>query len=171
MDPFIAEIRAVSFSFAPRGWALCNGQLLAIGQNQALFALLGTQFGGNGTTTFGLPDLRGQTPISAGNNAPVGQRAGSETVTMNSNQLPSHNHNVQVSNTPGSAGDPTGQVWGTVLDSSGVINMAFTENAPNTLMNPSALSTTGGSQPISVLQPFTVVNYIIALSGIFPSRG
>lgn len=169
---YMGEIRAVSFAFAPRGWALCNGQLMAISQNSALFSLLGTQFGGDGIRTFGLPSMQGRTPVSFGNGVPMGLPTGTESVTMGMNQLPIHTHTVQASTTiTNTSADPTGMVWAQVVDSSGSINNAFTESAPDTTMDPTALTPAGASQPIPILQPYTVINYIISLTGIFPSRG
>ena len=167
---YLGEVRAVSFAFAPYGWAQCNGKLLPIQQNQALFSLLGTQFGGDGISTFQLPDLRGRTPVANANGAPLGVPSGSESVTMTMAQLPLHTHLVQASTATATAADPTGQVWAPVVDGSGTANLAFTENAPDITMSPAALATMGGSQPISVMQPYNVINYIIALTGIYPSR-
>lgn len=168
---YMGEIRAVSFPFAPRGWALCNGQLMAISQNNALFALLGTQFGGDGIRTFGLPNLQGRTPVGAPNPATMGQLNGSESVTMLTSQLPLHTHTVQASTTTSTDFDPTGKVWGPVSDSNSSVNMAFTEATPDAVMAPTALTSVGSNLPIPILQPYTVINYIIALQGIFPSRG
>jgi microcystin-dependent protein len=168
---YLGEIRQVAFNFAPRGWALCNGQLMPIQQNQALFSLLGVQFGGNGVQTFGLPDLRGRTTVSYSSSISMGQIVGTESVTMLQTNLPMHTHPVQASITAATATDPTGQIWAPVIDGAGSPNMGFTENVANTTMDPAALSPAGGSQPIPIMQPYLVTNYIIALSGIFPSRG
>jgi microcystin-dependent protein len=169
-EQYMGEIRAVSFNFAPRGWALCNGQLMAISQNNALFALLGVQFGGDGIRTFGLPNMQGRTPVSSP--AQMGLASGTESVTMTINELPKHTHTVQASTTTtNTVSDPTGMVWSQVVDSNGDINNAFTENAADCTMDPTALTPAGASQPIPVMQPYTVINYIIALQGIFPSRG
>jgi microcystin-dependent protein len=174
-DWYLGEIRAVSFNFAPRGWALCNGQTLSIAQNQALFSLLGIQFGGNGVTTFNLPDLRGRTPVNWGQSTTgttytEGQASGSENVTMTNQQLPIHTHFVSASSASAASADPTGGVWAAGADSSGTPVLAFTESKPNTQMDNSALATVGGNTPIPILQPYLVINYIIATTGIFPSR-
>lgn len=174
-DWYLGEIRAVSFNFAPRGWAFCNGQTLSIAQNQALFSLLGVQFGGNGTTTFNLPDLRGRTSVSwgqssAGSTYTEGQSSGSENVTMTSQQLPIHTHFVSASNADATAADPTGSVWAAGVDNSGTPVLAFTESRPNAVMDNSALAVAGGNAPIPITQPYLVINYIIATTGIYPSR-
>lgn len=162
-EPFLSEVKIVSFNFAPRGWALCNGQLLPINQNQALFSLLGTTYGGNGQTTFALPDLRSRIPIHFGAGHTLGEAAGSESVTLTLSQMPAHNHPVSASNADPNQGLPTGNMW---ANGSG----AYSSNAPNAAMLPSSVSNVGGSQPHTNLQPFLVLNFIIALQGIFPSR-
>ena len=170
-DQYMGEIRAVSFNFAPRGWALCNGQIMAIQQNQAMFALLGTQFGGDGVRTFGLPNLQGRTPTAAASPAEIGLINGTESVVMTQTQLPPHTHLVLASTATATDFDPTGKDWAPVVDSTSSPNLAFTETTPNAFMAPTALTAAGGGQPIPILQPYTVVNYIISLTGIFPSRG
>ncbi|MCW2855300.1 MAG: phage Tail Collar domain protein [Marmoricola sp.] len=166
-EPFIGEIRAASFGFPPKGWALCNGQVLPINQNQALFSLLGTQYGGDGRTTFALPNLQGQTPLHmgqdpAGASYVIGQRGGEATHTLTVAELPAHTHPASAA-AAGTTGSPQGAVWA-----------AGTKPAyaalPNTAMAPNALSSTGGSQPHENRQPYLVVNHIIALQGIFPSQ-
>jgi microcystin-dependent protein len=174
-DWYMGEIRAVSFNFAPRGWALCNGQALSIAQNQALFSLLGVQFGGNGTTNFNLPDLRGRTSVSwgqstLGTNYTEGGNGGSESITMTAQQLPVHTHMVAGSNVDATLADPTGNVWAAGSDGTGTPVLAFTESKPNAVMDPSAIAQAGSSAPIPVVQPYLVVNYIIATTGIYPSR-
>jgi microcystin-dependent protein len=174
-DWYLGEIRAVSFNFAPRGWLLCNGQTLSIAQNQALFALLGVQFGGNGTTTFNLPDLRGRASVnwgqsSTGTTYTEGEMSGSQNVTMTSQQLPIHTHFVSASTASATLPDPTGSIWAAGADSSGTPVLAFTESRPNAVMDNSALAPTGGNSPIPIMQPYLVLNYIIATTGIFPSR-
>jgi len=169
---YMGEIRAVSFNFDPKVGRLCNGQLMAISQNSALFSLLGVQFGGDGIRTFGLPNMQGRTPVSASNPNQMGIMTGTESVTMTMSQLPVHTHTVQASTTITNTGaDPTGMVWAQVVDSSGVTNNAFTESAPDTTMDPTALTPAGAGRPIPILQPYTVINYIISLTGIYPSRG
>lgn len=162
-EPYIGEIRVFSFNFAPKGWAQCNGQLLSIQQNQALFSILGTTYGGNGQTTFGLPNLQGKVAVHSGNGINLGQAGGAETVTLNSTQI-GHGHNVSAANNANAftaagnfpASAPSGQLlYGSSADTS---------------MNAAVLSPAGGSLPHSNMQPYTVVNYCIALQGIFPSR-
>jgi len=169
-QPYMGEIRQVSFPFAPRGWALCIGQLMAISQNAALFSLLGTQFGGDGIRTFGLPDLRGRSPIGGAVPNGLGLPIGTENVTMTLSQLPLHTHTAMASTTVGTTSDPTGGIWAQVTDGSGNLNKAFTTATPDVTMDPSALASTGTNLPIPIMQPYCVTNYIIALSGIFPSR-
>lgn len=162
-EPFLGEVRLFSFTFAPKGWAECNGQLLPINQNQALFSILGTTYGGNGTTNFGLPNLQGGVAVHAGNGVVLGQTGGSQVVTLNTNQI-SHSHPVAANATPNSytaAGNfPASAPGGKNL---------YGPTA-NTQMNPAILSPAGGSQPHNNLQPYLVVIYCIALQGIFPSR-
>ena len=174
-DWYLGEVRAVGFNFAPRGWALCNGQTLSIAQNQALFSLLGVQFGGNGTTTFNLPDLRGRTQVnwgqsSTGTSYTEGEKGGSESITMTVQQLPLHIHLISASTVAATAPDPTGNVYAAGSDNSGTPVLTFTENSPNAVMDNSALATAGGNSPIPIVQPYLVVNYIIAINGIYPSR-
>jgi microcystin-dependent protein len=165
-DPFLAEIKLVSFPFAPRGWALCNGQLLSINQNQALFALLGTQYGGNGVTTFALPDLRGRVPRHTSDGTP-GASGGAISHTLSQAELPSHSHTLLGSGTPSHAADPAGRVMGST-EANG-INVMHSADA-SAALHPAALSSSGGSQPHTNMQPYTTTNFIIALQGIFPSR-
>ncbi len=163
-EPFLAEIRLMSFNFAPKGWALCNGQLLPINQNQALFALLGTTFGGNGQTNFALPDFRGRTPIHVGNGHTLGERAGSESVTINAQQMPTHTHVMSGSSaSSGGNNSPVGRVLGGA-------NNAYQTPQSLTAINAGTVTQTGGSQPHNNMQPFGVLNYCIALQGIFPSH-
>ena len=168
-EPFLGEIRIFGFPFAPRGWATCDGQILPIAQNQALFALLGTNYGGNGTTTFALPDLRGRTPIEFGRSSgtsaySIGQSGGQETSTLIEAEIPAHTHTVNASSATATEIAPSGGVWAapaglTVYSGTGGAQMA-----------PNALSATGGSQPHFNMQPFLTLNFCIALQGIFPSR-
>lgn len=164
--PFLGEIKVVSFNFPPKGYALCNGQFLPINQNQALFALLGTTYGGNGQTTFALPNLRGRVPIHFNNNGghTLGEAAGSTSVTINIQQLPTHFHFMNGSTVATGGNDnPTGRFLG----SAG--NLYHTPTAL-TAMNPATIGNTGGSQPHNNMQPYLVLNFIIALQGIFPSQ-
>lgn len=170
---FIGEIRMVGFNFAPQGWAKCDGQLLQINQNQALFSLLGTIYGGNGTTTFGLPDLRGRVPMHAGSGPgltprSIGQRGGSETVNLTVNQLPSHNH-AAVIHTNESEGD-SALPSGNFLAKSGT--GGYTSVFPDSQLADSAVTVAnaGGDQAHDTLQPYQAVNFIIALVGLFPSQ-
>ncbi len=165
MEPFIGQIQLFGFNFAPRGWALCNGQLLAISQNSALFALLGTIYGGDGRTTFGLPNLQGRVPIHFGQgpglpNKVIGQTGGFPTSTLNLNNIPSHNHTIS-GKAEGDTDNPSGLfVAGDGTNSFGNtadIQLATTGNV-------------GGGQAFNNEQPFQVVNYCIALIGVFPSR-
>jgi microcystin-dependent protein len=162
-EPFLSEIKIVSFNFAPKGWALCNGQLLPINQNQALFALLGTTYGGNGQTTFALPNMRGQVPIHMGNGHTLGETAGSTSVTLNIQQLPTHLHALQGTNTNGAVANPTNA-------SLGAVNNMYTGPSNLTTINPGSVTSVGGSQPHNNMMPYLVLNFIIALQGIFPSR-
>jgi len=164
LEPFIGEIQYVAFNFAPRGWALCNGQLLPINQNQALFSLLGTTYGGDGRTTFALPDLRGRVAPSAGDH-PLGETGGSESVTLTTSQLPAHTHQVSVADHRGSTGDPGAPAG--AFPASGAQAYAL---SPNAAFAPSALSAAGGSQPHENRQPYLALTAVIALQGIFPSR-
>jgi microcystin-dependent protein len=163
-EPFLSEIRMMSFSFPPKGWALCDGQLLPINQNQALFSLLGTTFGGNGQDNFGLPDLRGRTPIHVGSGLTLGERGGAQAHTLSISELPTHSHVVVATSATQTTPTPTGSSY-------------FAEVAPsetysgtgNVAMNASMVSNTGGSQAHLNMQPFLTLNFSIALQGIFPS--
>lgn len=171
-EPFIGQIVPVAFSFAPKGWALCNGQILPIAQNQALFSLLGTTFGGDGRTTFALPDLRGRTPIHWGtgpglSSIALGESSGSETVTLLSNQLPMHNHIAIATNTPADQPSPSGNLWAVESQSA---TFPYSDQSPSGTMAPTALANAGGNQPHNNMQPYLTVSFIIALQGIFPSR-
>ncbi len=161
-EPFLSEIRIFSFNFAPKGWAMCNGQLLPINQNQALFSLLGTTYGGNGQTTFALPDLRGRVPIHFGSHT-LGERAGEEAHTLNLNEMPAHLHQEMASSSVGDAVNPIGAA---LASASNVYRMADSL----TSLNPASVSNVGGSQPHENRQPFLTLNFCIALQGIFPSR-
>lgn len=163
--PFLGEIDLVAFNFAPTGWAQCDGQLLAINQNQALFALLGTTFGGDGINNFALPDLRGRRAISSGGVHTLGQFAGEETVTLNVNQIPAHSHTFVASSAPGNALGPGGHYWA----SASQVNLYSTGTALTSLAS-QAIGSSGGGQAHENRSPFLVLNYIIALQGIFPSQ-
>lgn len=177
-EPFLSEIKIVSFNFAPRGWALANGQLLPINQNQALFSLLGTTYGGNGQTNFALPNLRGRLPIHMGNGHTLGEAAGSTSVTVSIQQLPQHNHFANVINVAASP-DENGQDGtnkylggGTVFSQGGntqTVNM-YGQPQGLTTMAPDMLTSVGGSQPHTNMMPYLTLNFVIALQGIFPSQ-
>jgi microcystin-dependent protein len=164
-EPFLSEIRIFSFGFAPRGWALCNGQLLPINQNQALFSLLGTTYGGNGQTNFALPNLRGKTPLHTGGQIGVllGQVGGEASHTLTNSEMPAHTHVAQGSNNNGDNVVPTGNVFGVVAGLYGPANAA-------TSLQPGSITNVGGSQPHENRQPFLTLSFCIALQGIFPSR-
>ena len=162
-EPFLSEIKIVSFNFPPKGWALCNGQFMPINQNQALFALLGTTYGGNGQTTFALPNLRGRVPIHFGNGHTLGEAAGSTSVTINQQTMPTHTHFVQGSSTNGNTVIPGDSVLG---GAAGLYGAA----ANLTTLLPASVTNVGGSQPHNNMMPYLVLNFIIALQGIFPSR-
>jgi microcystin-dependent protein len=163
-EPFLAEIRMFSFDFVPKGWHRCDGALLPINQNQALFSLLGTQYGGNGQTTFALPDLRDSAPMHFDSNGTqvIGERAGEATHTLTSAEMPLHTHAASARVTA-STGSPTGAQWASVTQP------AYT-TAPNVVMSSSALAPSGGSQPHENRPPFLVIVFAIAMVGIFPSR-
>ncbi len=170
-EPFIGQICIYGFNFAPRGWAFCNGQILSISQNTALFSLLGTTYGGNGTTTFALPNLQSRVPLHFGQGSglssySLGEVTGSENVTLTQGNLPPHNHN---STTPASAADGSSidPAAGAVLGAGTKIYIAA---AATVQMSPTPTSLTGGSQPVGVIQPLLALNFCIALQGIFPSR-
>ncbi len=169
MEPFIGLVVAFAGNFAPRGWALCNGQLLAISSNSALFSILGTTYGGDGVSTFGLPELRGRVVMHEGSGPglkprKLGEKSGSENQTLTVNQLPSHNHAVNVLDSSALMTSPkdaylaipgTDRIYNTTADAT---------------MNAGMISRTGGGQPVSMVQPYLCLNYIIALEGLYPSR-
>lgn len=167
-DPFLAEIRVFSFVFAPQGWALCNGQLLPINQNQALFALLGTTYGGNGQTNFALPDLRARVPIHRGAGFTQGQRAGAESHTLTIAELPAHSHAVTASADGNGSNStaPANNYFGATADNS---QLYYTGPA-DAGMSPLIVSNTGGGQAHENRQPFLTLSFCIALQGIFPSQ-
>ena len=171
MNPLLASIIIFAGNFAPLGWALCQGQLLPISQNAALFSLLGTTYGGNGTTNFQLPDLRGRVPIQAGlgpglSNYDLGQVGGSENTTLLVNNLPQHSHTLTATSELGTTSNPTGAYLG----NTGVLDPEYNTSGTFVQMNAGTIGLTGGSQPFNNVQPYLAVNYIIALNGIFPSR-
>jgi microcystin-dependent protein len=161
-EPFLGEIKIISWNFPPKGWTFCNGQLLPINQNQALFSILGTTYGGDGMRTFGLPNLQGRSPIHVGDGIVLGELGGETAHTLNISELPAHNH-VPV----GAGAAPTlpgagGSLWAPAT--------SLYNSTPNTAMNPACITATGGSQPHENMSPYLVLNFIIALQGIFPSQ-
>lgn len=175
-DPFIGEIRMLGFNFAPRGWALCAGQILSIAQNTALFSLLGTTYGGNGQTNFALPDLQGRAPLHYGQgpgqpNYGLGQKAGEEAVTLSASEMPQHTHQAVARSTADSGAPGSGTVWAAAPEAMyGALPPVNTNGAISGPMSPLAANSAGGSQPHDNLPPCTVVNYSIALQGIYPAR-
>ena len=167
-EPFLSEIKIVSFNFPPKGWALCNGQFLPINQNQALFALLGTTFGGNGQTTFALPNLRGRVPIHFSTSRNIGEAAGSTSVTINIQQLPTHAHVFNA--TTAQATDQTNGANPQRMLAQSNFSFGWTPPSQLEAFAPNAISSIGGSQPHNNMMPYLVLNFIIALQGIFPSR-
>jgi len=165
--PFLGEIRLMSFQFAVKGWALCNGQLMAINTNQALFSLLGTTYGGNGTTNFALPNLQGRVPMGQGSTTLMGQAGGAQYVTLTLNQMPAHSHELEGTSDFANANVP-GQALPGARPRGGLLRYAVPGN-PATLST-SSIGTTGGNQPHDNMQPYLTMNYQIALEGIFPSR-
>lgn len=174
-EPFLSEIKIFSFSYAPRGWAMCNGQFLPINQNQALFALLGTTYGGDGQTTFALPNLQGRVPLHEGSGHTLGEVAGEVAHTLTISEMPTHNHPftrnscVSAATANASVAAPTGAYWA----NSG--RSCYSTPDPNNQVNvgamhPSTVANVGGSQPHQNMQPYLVLNFCIALQGIFPSQ-
>lgn len=183
MDPFIGQIQAFGFNFAPRGWALCDGQLLPIAQNTALFSLLGTTYGGDGRTTFGLPDLRGRTALHQGrgpglSSYRLGERGGTETVTLNNTQIPSHTHpatftgtgSISVNSAEGEENDPNGNFLAKTSTSSYADEAGTGALKGLNLSGDVTVGNDGGGRSHENRQPFLVINYCIALAGLFPSR-
>ena len=168
MDPFLAETRIMSFNFAPKGWAMCNGQLLPINQNQALFSLLGTTFGGDGRVNFGLPDLRGKIPIHVGNGHTLGEKGGEQAHILSVAELPTHTHVLKSLNQAVTTNIP---VANTAVLANTAPNQVY-NNSSNSLtaMNTGSITNIGGSQAHLNMQPFLVLSFCIALQGIFPSQ-
>jgi len=174
MTPFLGQLICVGFNFAPQGWALCDGQLLAISQNTALFSLLGTTFGGNGTTNFALPDLRGRTSLHMGQgpglgNYVLGQNGGTENATLSVGNLPQHSHPLNATSNPGSSSHPNGQL----LASSGggaIYDSGNGGNGVDSQLSSKAVGVAGSGQPFDKHMPYVTMNWIIALQGVYPSR-
>jgi len=170
-DPFVAEIRIFPFNFAPKGWAWCNGQLLPLSQNTALFSLLGTTYGGDGKSTFALPDLQGRAPMHPGQGPglslhDLGETGGSETVTLLESEIPAHSHSLVASQADGVERTPNGQLLAT-----GIGISAYQTPGPLTQLSPNGLAPAGGDQPHNNLQPYLTFYFSIALQGVFPPRG
>jgi microcystin-dependent protein len=173
-DQFVSEIRMFAGNFAPTGWALCNGQILPISQNTALFSLLGTNFGGNGTSNFALPNLQGSVPMAFGNGAGltprvIGETGGEQNHTLSSGEIPSHTHAAQAS-TSGGTDSPAGAAWGESKLGKTPLNVYAASGANNVTMSPQALAPAGSSFPHNNLPPYQCLTFIIALTGIFPPR-
>jgi microcystin-dependent protein len=165
-EPFLAEIRLMSFNFPPKGWAFCNGQLLPINQNQALFSLLGTTYGGDGRVNFGLPNLQGRTPIHVGSGHTLGERGGEPAHTLSISEIPTHTHVLNATSAAATTNIPTSSLLAAQSTAASLYS------APSNLgtMAPAAISNVGGSQAHPNMQPFLVINFCIALQGIFPSQ-
>jgi microcystin-dependent protein len=179
MNPYLSTIYIVGFNFANRGFAECNGQILSISQNAALFSLIGTFYGGNGTSTFQLPDLRGRTVLGQGQGPGltdyfIGESSGTETVTILSSQMPIHSHNISASNAVGTTGAPAGAVFAkgptTGSGPSAVSEKFYNVTTPNVVLHPTTIGATGGNIPVAIVQPVLTLNCLIAMQGIFPSR-
>ena len=173
-DQFVAEIRIFPFNFAPKGWAFCNGQLLPISQNTALFSLLGTTYGGDGKSNFALPDMQGNTPMQQGQGPglslrDLGELAGEQTVTLLQTEMPAHAHTA-VAATGTGQGSPVNNAWASGLKTGPSLYSAPGANSKDVPMSPAALSIAGGSQPHNNMMPFLTLNFCIALQGIFPAR-
>ena len=178
-DKFLGQLMMASFGFAPRGFAMCNGQFLPINQNQALFALLGTNYGGNGQTTVALPDLRSRTPLGyassvdpgwPGGVVAIGERAGVESVTLTQAQMAAHTHAQNASSQPGNNRLATNRIFAQSTSATTPVKIYGPDSGPLVAMNPAAITNTGGGQPHTNLQPYSATTFCIALQGIFPSR-
>lgn len=162
-EPFIAEIKIISWNFPPKGWTFCNGQLLPINQNQALFSILGTTYGGNGQTTFGLPNLQGRTPFHVGNGIVLGELGGETSHTLNISELPAHNHVPNANTANPTLPSAQGNIWCSNPTQ-------YNTTSDNNVMNPACVAAVGGNQPHENMSPYLVLNFVIALQGIFPSQ-
>jgi microcystin-dependent protein len=168
-EPFLSEIRIMSFVFAPKGWALCNGQFLPINQNQALFSLLGTTFGGDGRVNFALPDLRGRTPIHVGSGHTLGEKGGEQAHTLSIAELPTHTHVLSANSANANGFDPQNMLLARGAASNGNPINVYTPPQQLSAMSPQSVTNTGGSQAHLNMQPFLTLSFCIALQGIFPS--
>jgi len=163
-QPYVGEIRMFAGNFAPAGWMFCEGQLLPISEYETLFNLIGTTYGGDGQSTFALPDLRGRVPLHQGNGFILAETGGAESITLTVNQIPSHTHTLVASTTPGTQNSPAN-----LVPASSPSVTLFTADVTDANLNPSAISPTGGSQPHDNFQPYLCLDFIISLFGIFPS--
>ncbi|MBE0611631.1 MAG: phage tail protein [Dehalococcoidia bacterium] len=163
-QPYVGEIRMFAGNFPPAGWLFCDGQLLPISENETLFQLIGTTYGGDGQSTFGLPDLRGRAPVHYGNGLILAEQGGAESVALTVNQIPAHSHPLLASAGPGNGNNPGGNVTG----ESAAVKLYVSET-PTADLNPQAVGSVGGSQPHENMQPFLCISFIISLFGIFPS--
>ena len=173
-EPFLAEVRMVGFNFAPRGWAFCDGQILPINQNQSLYSLLGPTYGGDGRTSFALPDLRGRTPIhvgrsDGGDSHALGQKGGEETHTLSPAEMPSHRHAVEAVNETADAANPGGAYLARPVAAVGTV-YSGTGELGTVRLNPDSVTAVGGGQAHANMQPYLAVNFCIALQGLYPSR-
>ena len=165
-EPYVGEIRMFAGNFAPAGWALCAGQLMPISENEVLFNLIGTTYGGDGQETFAVPDLQGRVPIHQGNSHTIGEKAGVETVTLTTQQIPQHSHTANCRAADSNSGTPQNTIW-----AKNQTNQTIYSNvAPATNMNATALMQSGGSQPHENMMPFLTINFIISLFGVFPTQ-
>ena len=164
-EPYIGEIRMFGGNFAPAGWMFCNGQLVPISEYEALFSLIGTTYGGDGQTTFAMPDLRGRLPVHQGPGFALGQTGGTETVTLTVTEIPGHQHQFRASTNPGAQRDPAGNTPATIVGGS-----AYVQFAPDTPLAPQSIQNTGGNQPHDNMQPYQCVSFIISMFGIYPSQ-
>ena len=168
-EPFLAEIRIVGFNFAPRGWAFCDGQILPINQNQSLYSLIGTTYGGDGRTSFALPDLRSRTPVHRGDGYQLGRKTGAETVTLTAAEIAAHTHTVKAYNGPANAFSPQNALW--AEDTSQVVaSYRDPEAAHTTALRSGSITNGGGGQAHNNMQPYLTLSFCIALRGLFPSR-
>ena len=161
--PYMGEIKIIAHNNVPQGWAKCDGQLMQINQNQALFSLLGTTYGGNGQTTFALPNLRGRTPLHFGNGFTLGEAGGETAHTLTLSELPTHTHSAQGNNATATDADPAGHFWSNGGDA------VYAPGPPNAVMRAGTVTNTGGSQPHDNMIPFLPINFIISLYGVFPA--
>ncbi|PAY08931.1 MULTISPECIES: phage tail protein [Bradyrhizobium] len=165
-QPFVGELKLFAGNFAPAGWQFCDGRLLPISDNEVLFNLIGTTYGGDGQSTFALPDLRGRLPLHMGNGFAIGETGGAETITLTTQQIPAHDHTMLACQNTGTSSNPQGNV----LDQMGGALLLYKEQTPTTPLSPVVIGPAGGSQPHSNIQPYLCVNFIISLFGIFPSQ-